>query len=70
MDGVKDSLGENPPDNINMLLHSNRPGTYNAVVNPTKPEENLIQTFKDLGYTLFKKLPRPEDVPGAILHFP
>jgi hypothetical protein len=65
---VKERLGENPPDNLVMLLHSNRPGTYEAIVNDQNDESiDLIKVFKGLGYTRFKKLPRPDDPTDIVI---
>jgi peptidoglycan/xylan/chitin deacetylase (PgdA/CDA1 family) len=67
VDNVKGAIGAGP-DSANVLLHSNRPGTHKAIVEPEGEAEDLIKVFKDAGYTEFKKLPRPGDSPGIILH--
>jgi peptidoglycan/xylan/chitin deacetylase (PgdA/CDA1 family) len=77
---VNDKLGVNPPDNIVILLHSIREGTYNAIVHPTRqgqynedkelvdPGDDLIWLLKEhCGYTEFRKLPRSGDQPGKVI---
>jgi peptidoglycan/xylan/chitin deacetylase (PgdA/CDA1 family) len=67
VDRVKEAIGAGP-DSANVLLHSNRPGTHKAIVNPESEDEDLIKVFREAGYTEFKKLPRPGDSPGILLH--
>lgn len=50
-----------------MLLHSNRPGTYDAIINPTDVRTDLLGVFKDLGYTQFRKLPRLGDPTNTVI---
>jgi peptidoglycan/xylan/chitin deacetylase (PgdA/CDA1 family) len=64
---VETALGPNPPDHLILLLHSIRPGTHNAIVEPANAEQDLIQTLRDQGYTQFRKLPRPGDSPGVVI---
>lgn len=64
---VKQMLEDAPPDNLVMLLHSNRPGTYHAIVDPVDTSSDLIQVLKDCGYTQFRKLPRPGDLTNTII---
>ncbi len=46
------------PDNPIILLHSIRPGTYDAIVDP---RYDLLGKLVEAGYTQFRKLPRPGD---------
>jgi len=46
------------PDNPIILLHSIRPGTYEAIVDP---RYDLLGKLVEAGYTQFRKLPRPGD---------
>jgi peptidoglycan/xylan/chitin deacetylase (PgdA/CDA1 family) len=79
---VEGKLREERPDNIIMLFHSIREGTYNAIVHPEKqgqynedrelvdPGDDLIWLLKEYGYTEFRKLPRPGDQPGEVIMDP
>jgi RHS repeat-associated protein len=63
-------ISHNLPDNPIILLHSTYKTTYDAIVRPL-PNQDLMATLKNLGYSRFESLPRPNDPINTIIgrHF-
>lgn len=70
-DGIVKSVtnqlrNHNLPDNPIILLHSTKQTTYQTIVFPL-PNADLMKELKDLGYSRFEALPRPNDPINTII---